>query len=160
MYICITNKNINRCITNTTDAENKEAFTVCSQKGICAADPNAGFVRCLCDSGWKGVYCDERDTSQPTELPTMAPTITQVKKGGYVATIVILIIVFLVVVGVGYYIYRNQKIKIQQQATELDGFRALDGDGNDANSAKQALTTDTKGNTQFATIQQVDNDDE
>lgn len=154
---------INRCITNTTEEEVdetiEEAFTVCSQKGICAADPNAGFVRCLCDSGWKGVYCDEIDTPQPTEMPTMAPTPTTVKKGGYVATIVILIIVFLVVVGVGYYIYRNQKIRIQQQDAELGRFRELD-DGTNANSDKQALTTDKQGNTQFATIQQVDNDEE
>eukprot|EP00486_Rosalina_sp_Unknown_P009849 CAMPEP_0201596474 /NCGR_PEP_ID=MMETSP0190_2-20130828/193148_1 /ASSEMBLY_ACC=CAM_ASM_000263 /TAXON_ID=37353 /ORGANISM="Rosalina sp." /LENGTH=466 /DNA_ID=CAMNT_0048056841 /DNA_START=573 /DNA_END=1973 /DNA_ORIENTATION=+ len=142
-----------QCITNTTDSENKEAFTVCSQKGVCAADPNAGFVRCLCDSGFTGVYCEQIDSPQPTVQPTIAPTVGEASEGGFVVTIVILIIVILVVVGVGYFIWRNQKMKIQEQQTELDFIKL--GDEND----KETLTTDSKGKTQFATIQQVDNDE-
>ena len=153
-----------RCITNTTDSENKEAFTVCSQKGVCAADPNAGFVRCLCDSGWKGVECNNIDSPQPTQQPTIAPTVGagssqsgSTKSGsGFVITIVILIIVILVIVGVGYFIYRNQKIKIAQQEDEIAFHKMNDKDDKDE---KGTLTKDSKGKTQFATIQQDDDDE-
>eukprot|EP01083_Nonionella_stella_P300473 1025995_1 len=62
-----------QCITESTE-DNVETFTVCQQHGICAADPNAGFVRCLCDNGWTGVDCQERMTINPTQDPTFNPT--------------------------------------------------------------------------------------
>ncbi len=43
------------CLTKESD----EGFTVCGGKGLCAADPNVGFVRCLCDDGWTGNGCSE-----------------------------------------------------------------------------------------------------
>eukprot|EP01084_Bolivina_argentea_P261156 441216_1 len=54
--------------------DNITTFTVCDQKGFCAADPNAGFVRCLCDDGWTGIDCQQIATNDPTEMPTIIPT--------------------------------------------------------------------------------------
>merc|ERR1712228_1158827 len=107
-----------QCITNTTDAQNNEAFTVCSTNGLCAADPNAGFVRCLCDDGWKGVYCDEIDTLSPTLSPTKAivpaPIIEESSSNNGILkyVIVVLVIVILAVVIASYYVYRNKKMKL------------------------------------------------
>merc|ERR1712228_648351 len=114
-----------QCITNTTDAQNKEAFTVCSTNGLCAADPNAGFVRCLCDDGWKGVYCYEIDTLSPTLSPTKAivpaPIIEESSSNNGILkyVIVVLVIVILAVVIASYYIYKNQKMRISHKRMKL-----------------------------------------
>jgi hypothetical protein len=44
-----------QCVTS--DAQDPTLKTVCSGKGMCAADPFAGFVRCLCDDGVTGADC-------------------------------------------------------------------------------------------------------
>merc|ERR1719461_58577 len=73
-----------QCLTNAshTEVDDEQAFTVCSQKGICAADPEAGFVRCLCDEGWTGPNCNTKDTATPTEAPTSIPTEVPNADGG------------------------------------------------------------------------------
>ena len=153
-----------QCITNTTDDEGNEAFTVCSGRGICAADPNAGFVRCLCDYGWKGVFCTEIDSSSPTLSPTNVPTAAgQTKKGGFIATIVILVVVVLFVVIAGYFLYRNLRMKINQQQSRIADYEAMEDDdkkgmiGN-ATTSSVETTTDSTGKNQFATISQEDED--
>ena len=35
-------------------------YSVCNAHGLCAIDPSSGFVRCLCDNGWEGAYCQNK----------------------------------------------------------------------------------------------------
>jgi len=161
-----------QCITNgTTESDpHAHAFTVCSQRGICAADPEAGFVRCLCDDGWTGVYCDERDT----QSPTLQPTTTTATKGSVttpssasitpqtasvdavngksntslVVSIVVLVVVICVVLSVGFIVYRNQKMRISQQEDEL-AFHRMDP------NQQTNVVTDVTGNTRFESLDDV-----
>lgn len=49
------------CISDVYDEDDNvedDVFGVCGGRGMCAADPSAGMVRCLCDEGWGGVDCN------------------------------------------------------------------------------------------------------
>eukprot|EP00483_Globobulimina_turgida_P003173 UN03178 len=158
-----------QCITNTTDSENKEAFTVCNQRGICAADPEAQFVRCLCDEGWTGVFCDQIDSDEPTVSPTEPPTIGREaaatkssSKGGFVAVICILVVVILVIFGIGYFVYRNQKLKISQQEDEISFHKMSDKGIVGKDTVSTNVVTDDTGKRGFATIgsSRIDREDD
>ena len=155
--------------------DGKMEYSVCSGKGICAADPNAGFVRCLCDDGWTGINCDELDTPQPSISHTLSPskgpttkpsryptlgvrvvnvTIPIDAQGnnngstgtGKTVTIVILVVVIIVFMVIVYFGYKKFKQREQVIKAELDEYKQM---GNDE---KHDLTTNKKGTHQFTTI--------
>ena len=136
--------------------DNVDTFTVCNQKGICAADPNAAFVRCLCDTGYTGIDCTQlathdptiNPTIDPTNIPTVYPTLqptqtptdqpiksvvkekegSQDKDGGFkILWIVLIILCVLLVVAISYVIYKNRKQKAQlQRIDSVDINRDID----------------------------------
>ena len=59
------------CLTEIRD---DGEFDICSNHGICAADPFAGYVRCLCDDGWDGAECQSEISLAPTKDPTVYPS--------------------------------------------------------------------------------------
>lgn len=94
------------CITTTTESthSNTKIISVCSGRGICAADPEAGFVRCLCDDGYTGNDCSQIQN-------TNASTSTDDHKG-FTITILVICILLVILMGVVVYLYyRNKSLR-------------------------------------------------
>eukprot|EP01084_Bolivina_argentea_P127391 225309_1 len=58
-----------QCITHSNNQ-----ISLCSSHGICSFDKIVGFVRCLCNDGYTGHFC--QFTLSPTNDPTSNPTKT------------------------------------------------------------------------------------
>eukprot|EP01084_Bolivina_argentea_P122784 217581_1 len=43
---------------------NGKGWNVCSLKGTCMFDPNAGYSRCICDHGYEGSNCETKTSNQ------------------------------------------------------------------------------------------------
>jgi len=61
------------------DETSPDLYSICNSRGVCAADPVANRVRCLCYVGWTGDTCNEVDpTYNVTQQTTSsAPIVTQ-----------------------------------------------------------------------------------
>jgi len=96
---------------------NSILYSVCSGRGVCAADPIALSVRCLCDSGYDGYLCESvaQDTSKSSSPDNHI--------GFQVAISVVTILVF-IFIGVTVYLYmRNrtlEKFRVQLLEDEAD----------------------------------------
>ena len=109
-YECITD-----AYDNSTGEFVSDQFTVCSGRGICAADPSAGIVRCLCDSGWSGADCN-------TKVVSTAATVTDNHTGFQVA-IAVISIILLALIGIVVYLkmkYNSLQKNLQRQLLEED----------------------------------------
>ena len=65
-----------QCLTEVND---QNEFDVCSNHGMCASDPFAGYVRCLCDDNWDGAACQNPPTPAPTLSPSQFPSVSPSK---------------------------------------------------------------------------------
>ncbi len=86
------------CISEDTTDDKGERFTVCGGKGVCATDPNAGFVRCLCDDGWTGVGCSVVDTGSGGSSHT-----------GFKVAIGIITVLVVVLIAVSIYLFMRNR---------------------------------------------------
>eukprot|EP00486_Rosalina_sp_Unknown_P016461 CAMPEP_0201594560 /NCGR_PEP_ID=MMETSP0190_2-20130828/191837_1 /ASSEMBLY_ACC=CAM_ASM_000263 /TAXON_ID=37353 /ORGANISM="Rosalina sp." /LENGTH=224 /DNA_ID=CAMNT_0048054219 /DNA_START=1423 /DNA_END=2097 /DNA_ORIENTATION=- len=51
-----------QCISSKGD----NTYAVCGSHGICASDPSANAIRCICDAGWTGIRCNVIDSGMST----------------------------------------------------------------------------------------------
>eukprot|EP01084_Bolivina_argentea_P001980 3653_1 len=154
-----------QCITNSTKTNGDIIFTVCNGKGICAADPNAKMVRCLCDNGWKGIDCNIKDTIMPTYNPSISPSriptispideqavVTQHRLTRLIIVVVVLVLLILILIVIGYFGWKYAKLKIQK-AQQSGDFTRVDDDGLvSSDVVKHALKKDDHDKLEFATI--------
>ena len=142
-YQCIVEKDI------MEQEKHLKEFTVCSGHGICAADPFAGFVRCLCDDGYNNDFYCRNETLSPTTKPTVAPieeggtseegsTVEMSKKArdGFVIAIIILVCVVLLLVVIFGICMRRLKLenRILQSKVDDSEFRRFAGDTSAGNT--------------------------
>ena len=176
-----------QCRTDITNDKGEAEYTVCSKHGICVADPNAGFVRCLCDSGWTGINCDEIDSSKPTKAPTESPSniptlrptryptfgyqaVNATEPGfggstksdggvGLTVTIIILVIVIICFFVIVYFGYKKFKQREAVLRTELDEYKSMGNEEkHDLNINKQGIATFTTIDDHIANDKDEDED--
>ena len=121
-----------------------DMFSVCGTNGICEADPEAGYVRCLCDNGWTGDICEEEmdeiivvDQSHP----------------GLLAAIIICIILLGIAIVLSAVLCHKIRMK---EAEESSGTMTIglteDNDAANLQQTKQnAMTMGVVGNTNTTT---------
>ncbi|ETO13601.1 hypothetical protein RFI_23768 [Reticulomyxa filosa] len=94
-----------QCLTET--GNNPTYYSICSGHGLCAADPIAGSVRCLCDSGFEGDRCESVYHYQTTSAQASHDN----HVGFQVAISVVTILVILFLAIAAYLYMRNRSLE-------------------------------------------------
>lgn len=105
-----------QCISPNT---NGDKYAVCSSHGICASDPFANAIRCICDDGWTGIRCNIKGSDIKT---TSAPSNDSSNNGVTIGLGVGITILVLIILGVFLYIRWKKK-------QEVKGFSQMDDGG-------------------------------
>merc|ERR1712113_1037549 len=100
----------------------EDDVSVCSAQGMCASDPFAKHVHCLCDEGWTGDYCEKKYVAPP--LPFKYKN-----KGSYIAAIVIISVVLVIVCYFGYQKITHQSDKVKELEIKLVNYQSSGGGG-------------------------------
>eukprot|EP00485_Elphidium_margaritaceum_P008002 CAMPEP_0202702010 /NCGR_PEP_ID=MMETSP1385-20130828/15051_1 /ASSEMBLY_ACC=CAM_ASM_000861 /TAXON_ID=933848 /ORGANISM="Elphidium margaritaceum" /LENGTH=702 /DNA_ID=CAMNT_0049359561 /DNA_START=75 /DNA_END=2183 /DNA_ORIENTATION=- len=93
------------CITR-----HDEGYRVCSGRGMCVADPMAGFVRCVCDARYQGDHCETAVVTPSTSDSTTTAS-THSHAGFAVALLFLSLLLVAFVGGVVYLYLRNKKLE-------------------------------------------------
>lgn len=83
-------------------------YSVCSGKGICVADPNAGKSKCLCDDYWSGDFCD---VESPYDVDKVSSS-----HGEMITAVVVCIVLLVIAIGVSLYLCHRIRFKEEQVA--------------------------------------------
>merc|ERR1712228_653643 len=110
------------CLSPDTSTVRDDDVSVCSAQGMCASDPFAHYVHCLCDEGWTGDYCDKAYVPPPMPFKYK-------NKGSYIAAIVIVSVVLAVVCYFGYRKITNQSSKVKELEIKLVNYQSSSGGG-------------------------------
>ncbi|ETO24755.1 hypothetical protein RFI_12404 [Reticulomyxa filosa] len=130
-------------------------YTVCNGRGICAADPIAGSVRCLCDANFEGDWCET--SIQPSTTTTAAASHSDSHVGLQVAISIVTILV-IVFIAVSLYLY------IRNRSLEKFRGQLLDEDADDITSpplhTEPKVPDDMSDSDSEADKEKAENDDE
>lgn len=112
-----------QCITEEDGVE-----SVCSGQGICAVDPELGFVRCLCDDGMDGIECTEVESSG-----TSSNASADDHSGFHIAIAIITVFLVLCLLAVVYLGMRHKRMKHELLIALMGGLGQDEDDFNDVN---------------------------
>jgi len=123
------------CLSPDTSTVRDDDVSVCSAQGMCASDPFAHYVHCLCDEGWTGDYCDKAYVPPPMPFKYK-------NKGSYIAAIVIVSVVLAVVCYFGYRKITNQSSKVKELEIKLVNYQSSSGGGAGFHSQRPEVDMD------------------
>eukprot|EP01083_Nonionella_stella_P272125 922566_1 len=106
--------------------QNANKYSVCSSHGICASDPQAQQIRCICDAGYTGIVCEKKSSA-----------ISTTKSGGNgnsggnnglsIGLGVSISLLVLIVAGGFFYLQRKKKIALGQISGYIQGDGLIQG---------------------------------
>ena len=114
-----------QCISKSSSSSSK--FSVCSSHGICASDPQAMQVRCICDDGYSGITCNLNIATT-----TLSPSTNDNNKSGKGLGIglgVGISLVLIGVIGVFIYLHIKKKREVGQYGNMLGDENLVGDDG-------------------------------
>eukprot|EP01083_Nonionella_stella_P024294 67136_1 len=129
------------CPTKCITKHSSSSYAICSTHGICAADPNAGHSRCICDEGYGGDDCD-----------VLMSGVDVIDAGSHdlITALVICIVITAICCGVAVYLWAvwRRSVKMNKMMDTEEYFLGIDEDieeDEDAINAamKQKKTRDT-----------------
>eukprot|EP01084_Bolivina_argentea_P265581 450240_1 len=97
------------CLTKITD----EKWEVCSLHGTCLFDPNAGFVRCICDKGYQGSNCQTITRNNKSHILI----INWIKTHILSIVIISFVVIFFIVIIIFWKYYSKLKKKYKNKIT-------------------------------------------